>query len=257
MLKHLFCLSGLIIFNFISAQSSIQLKNVGASATLAPNQVIEGYTQALDNTKHTIDIKNVGNTTQSYNAIRYDVKLNSVQSTSTEAVAYFCIAGVCYGPNVTVSQTALTLNPGESASGLQGQFQMLVADLDEASSIGFSHVKYTFINVNNSSDSVQISIKYNSSLEVGIKESNKDVQNITLFPNPAKEQLNLKVVSSASSAGMLRVYNTLGDLLFTNNVSIEAGETVIPVKINSLHSGVYFVQLISESIFVTKRFIRE
>lgn len=255
MLKYLFFLFGLIISNSIFAQSSILLKNVGTSATLAPNQVIQAVTQASNNTKTTIDIKNVGNTTQSYNAIRYDIKLNSVQTTTTQAVAYFCIAGVCYGPNVTVSQTALTLNPGQSASNLQGQFQMLVADLDEASSVGFSHVKYTFINVNNPSDSVQISIKYNSSLEVGIKESNKDLYNITLYPNPVKEQLNLKVGSSASSEGMLRVFNSLGNLLFTNKVSIEAGETVIPVKINSLHSGVYFVQLISESGFVTKRFI--
>jgi hypothetical protein len=112
----------------LNAQTSIQLKNKNGNGLIKPNTILVVATQALDNTKITIDVQNVSGSTKAYNAKRYDVLLNS---TSTEtASAYFCFAGTCYGWQVSESPTSLTLTSGQSASEVPGDYQMLVGDLD-------------------------------------------------------------------------------------------------------------------------------
>ena len=119
-------LSLFVISNHAISQTSILLKNDGTASTLAANEIIYMDVPVETNAKVTIDIKNTSNSTKSYVAKRYDVLLNA-DATST-AQAYFCIAGTCYGPPTMVSPTPLTLNSQQSASDLQGPYQMLVAD---------------------------------------------------------------------------------------------------------------------------------
>lgn len=243
-----FCLKGF-------AQTSILLSNYGTATTLAPNEIILISTQAASNTKVTIDIKNISASTKSYIAKRYDVLLNS-DATST-AQAYFCIAGSCYGPPTLISPTPLTLTSMQSASELQGSYQMLVADLDEVSTVGLSLVKYTFQNVNDPNDSLQVSIKYNAPVVTGIKTQSPNLESFEMSPNPTTEILNLNFTSTLNFTSKVSVYNNLGMAIVVREISIEEGINNISLNLSELSSGVYFLNFDDGSFTKTKRFIVE
>ncbi len=230
------------------SQSSILLTNVGNSQTVAPSSTVEAITTAASNVQVTFDIKNTSGTSHQYIAKRYDVNLNS------GAVAYFCFAGTCYGAATIASVNNLTLTAGQSASDLAGNYNMLVADLDEGSSVGLSVVKYSFINVANTADSVQITVRYNGP-GVGIKEISNSLNAMSLSPNPAVNQSTLKLNATSNFEGNLTIFNSLGSVVNTENIQISKGENKIPLNVGSLNSGIYFVSINAGESKVTRKLI--
>lgn len=230
------------------AQGSIQLSDANnASVTIAPNSVIQLTTAASSNTKYSIDIKNISGSTKMYKAKRYDVVLNA------GADAYFCFAGTCYGPPTLVSPDALTLTPNQSASQVPGSFQILVSDLDEAATIGYSLIKYTFFDINNVSDSVQVSLRYNQT--TGLADMNKNVQTMNMYPNPCEGNSSLFLNSVSAFNAKLRVFNSLGDVVSEQSVNISQGQNRIDLSLNHLSPGVYLVNLRSGQSGLTKRLV--
>lgn len=245
MKNFLLCLSTVVTLTGFG-QTSILLTNNGTAATIAPNAIIDLSTSPSANTNITIDIKNNSLVTQSYNVKRYDVVLNS------GADAFFCFAGTCYGPP-TFSAGPMTLNASQSASQLPGQFNMLVADLDEAPAVGFSLIKYTFFNASNSSDSVQISLRYNS--PTAVNENAVALSSVDVFPNPASETATLKIASSKGGNATLTVYNALGAIVNNKQVLLTPGKNKIELNVESLPSGVYFANVKTGNTTITKKFI--
>lgn len=245
-MKHFFlCLT--IVFSLSGfSQSSIVLTNNGTASTLAPNAIINLTTAANQNYKVTLDIKNTSTTTKSYDAKRYDVSLNN------GAAAYFCFAGTCYGPP-TYSAGPLTLNGSQSASQLAGQYNMLVADLDEGANVGYSMVKYTFVNTNNSADSVQVTIKYNA--PAGVNEIAGNLFSFNLYPNPATETACLNVSAAKATDASLTIYNALGVAVITQPVSLREGKNKIDLNVQSLPSGIYVATLKTGRAATSKQFV--
>ncbi len=245
-----FCLKGF-------SQSSILLTNVTNTASpivLSPNGIVSATTAAASPKKIDFDVKNTSPATKTYHVKRYDIVLNAVASTSTIADAYFCFGGNCYGSNVTLSLQSLTLTPGQSASELQGSYNMLTADLDEASAVGYSFIKYTVFNTANVSDSVQISIKYNA--PAGVSELNNNaLSSFEIFPNPATELTFLKVNSQKAMDAKVIVYNALGAIVSEQPVIISEGKNKLEISVNDLSSGVYFAQIRMENGAVTKKLV--
>jgi hypothetical protein len=238
----------------LAAQSSLLITNNTTSTPLAPNAVVSMTTTKEATSLVVFDIKNTSGSTKSYHAKRYDVVLNKVQADQTEAAAYFCFAGTCYGANVDSSQNALQLSAGQSASQLQGLYQMLNADLDEASSVGFSHVKYTFFNAANRSDSVQISIRYNDT-PTGLKDQGNNLTSLSVFPVPAKEKVNLTVNTVYGSVSKLVLFNSIGDKVFEKTVSLNTGRTNVEINTEHLSSGIYIVSLGEGTDKISRRIV--
>lgn len=230
------------------SQGSIQLSDANnATVTIAPNSIIQLTTAASSNTKFSIDVKNISGSTKMYKAKRYDVVLNS------GADAYFCFAGTCYGPPTMVSPDALTLTPNQSASQVPGSFQLLVSDLDEAATVGYSLIKYTFFDINNVSDSVQVSLRYNQ--PTGLSDLGKSVQAMSLYPNPCEGNSSLYLNSSAALNAKLRVFNSLGDVVSEQNINLLQGQNKVELSLGHLSPGVYLVNLKSGQSGITKRLI--
>lgn len=229
------------------AQNSIQLRNVATNATLAPNAIINLSTTASSNTQLTFDIKNTSSSSKSYNAKRYDVTLNS------GADAYFCFAGTCYGSGTTVSPTALNLAAGQSASQLSGNFNMLVADLDEGAMVGVSIVKYTFVNTQLASDSIQVTLRYNSPTTI---TKNNSIQNsLSLFPNPCSNHTILKFDSESNVNTIVKLFNSVGSLVFEKTYETQIGNNTYNLNFNGLATGVYFVAIENVNNKTTKKLV--
>ncbi len=252
MKKVIILLSLISLFNRVNSQPSILVTDLANSNTVAPNAVILESTTPNSTTSRIFDIKNNSNATKSYDVKRYDVFLNS-NATST-ADAHFCFAGSCYGSGVITSITSITLSPGQSASQIQGSFNTLTTDLDEASTAGYSLIKYTIINTANTGDSIQFSIKYNN--PSGLHElSNMLTPKIDVFPNPVKECFFIKLNSFKNEESEIKIFNFLGNEVFKQDLILIEGNNTIPVTINDLSGGVYFINLQTKTNSATGKLI--
>jgi hypothetical protein len=226
------------------AQSSIQLINKLTTATLAPNAIIKAKTGPDSLTKVTIDIKNTSNSTKSYRAIRYDKVLHATPNATAQA--YFCIAGTCYPADTDTSEAVLTLNANQRASEITGDYQMLEADLYEADTRGFSHVKYTFYNVADPSDSVQVSIQYND-LTTGVNEV-EGRQLVKLYPNPSPDG---RIAIDHEGKVQVTVFNLLGARVHSEHVN--SGDKLL--DLSSLPTGAYFIRLETGGRALTEKLV--
>ena len=245
-LSSLFCLNGF-------SQSSIQVKDFATAATITANSIVESTTSAGSTTGLTFDIKNISASTKLYYVKRYDIVLHSVSTTSTVADAYFCFAGTCYSSLTQISVTT-TLTAGQSTSQFTTTAENLVTDLAEASTVGYSLVKYTVINSANASDSLQFSIKYNGALGVSELSANS-LSSLELFPNPATDVTVLKVNSQKTMDAKVIIYNALGAIVSEKPVGIFEGKNKIEINVSDLSSGVYLAQIKMGSGSVTKKLV--
>jgi len=257
MKTHLLFFATFLSFGVYS-QSTFKINVDGSPASLSPNQVLTISTAAATNTKTTFDIRNTTASPQTFRAKRYDLVLHTAPD-ATQAEAYFCFAGSCYGSGVKISLNDLHLQPGKSASDTTianplAAFYMLIADLDEASTVGYSLVKYTFQNVNTPNDSIQISVKYNSQ-GVGISKVNNEVASFDVYPNPASESAFLKINALQSFDSKLLIYNSLGSLISEKTTVVNEGKNNVDLKIENLSPGLYFVSIKTRESSVTRRLI--
>ncbi len=239
-----FCVKGF-------SQSSILVTNITNTNSPVPmvaNQIIANTTTFNATSTNDIDVKNTSGSTKVYSLRRYDVVKNA------GADPRFCFASQCYGTGQMVSLQSLTLTGGQSASEVQGSFQIITADLDEFTAVGYSYIKYTLTNVANTSDSLQFSIKYNA--PSGVNELNANALSaFELFPNPASDATVLKVSSLKAMDAKVIVYNALGAVVSEKAIVIAEGKNKIDLNINDLSSGVYFAQIKMANSSVTKKLV--
>jgi hypothetical protein len=236
---------------FASAQASMQVKEMGSQIIMTPNKVLDIATSANANTKTVFDIMNNSVSTKTYNVTRYDITINSVGG--QDADTYFCFGGNCYFNGVTTSPVPLVLRPGKSASDTSADYFLLICDIDETTSVGLSVVKYTFFNVANANDSMQITLKYNGA--VGINKVNKELSSIDVYPNPASESAFLRLNALKASDSKVTVYNSLGAVVSEKQVYINEGKNNIDLKVENYPTGIYFINIKTSESSVTKRLI--
>jgi hypothetical protein len=247
-MKSTFLISTLLFSFGAFAQSSIQVSNHTSSVVLTPNSTVTMSTIAEDVVKVTFDIKNTSATTKHYKARRYDLLLHATP-TST-ASAYFCFAGTCYPADTDIASTSLTLSAGASASEIQDEFQMLEADLYEAETMGYSLVKYTFFNVDDVADSVQITVQYND-LTTGLPgRSNDRDKRFVLYPNPS--QNGIVFLSPSVTYDRIEVLNILGAVVYSRN---SAGPDSNRLNLKELPAGTYFVNIHKGDYYSTHKLV--
>ena len=240
----------------VFSQNNILINFINTTNTVAAGSTIYTTTTAENTREIILDIKNISNSTKSYLVKRYDIILNSVNSTT--AVARFCFAGNCYLASTLISPHSLTLTPGQYASSIQGDNQVLNCDLDEAAAIGYSYIKYSFINAINSSDSLQFSIKYNDpNAPLTIMESSKNLEAFNFFPNPVSDVLTFKIKATKNDKSILNIYNGIGAITIKKEIYLTEGENIFQINTRELPVGIYFASLkINNSTFTKKLIIK-
>jgi len=83
----------------------------------------------------------------------------------------------------------------------------------------------------------------------------KNILNFTLYPNPAKNVVNLKFNSATSSILDIRIYNILGSLILTERADVQSN--IVTINIASLKSGVYFLNIKDKNKETSKKLIIE
>jgi hypothetical protein len=70
---------------------------------------------------------------------------------------------------------------------------------------------------------------------------------VMIYPNPAKESVNLNIQQSIAGNIQIILSDLSGKEISRSQHLVEAGNTVIPMNISSLASGVYMIQLSSDN----------
>jgi hypothetical protein len=76
-------------------------------------------------------------------------------------------------------------------------------------------------------------------------------ENIKLYPNPAKEMLNIEILEG--SYAEITVFSALGGIIH----KAETGVDRISLDVSQLSAGMYFIRFVSNGLAVTKRFVKE
>ncbi len=79
-----------------------------------------------------------------------------------------------------------------------------------------------------------------------------------LYPNPAKEQVQLEFVMKQNAMGLLRILDYTGKMVMEQRSSLFAGDNKMLLNIGSLPSGTYVARLIvNQEVAVAKLFTKE
>lgn len=78
--------------------------------------------------------------------------------------------------------------------------------------------------------------------QLGIKE-NILANSVKIYPNPAKENAMLTLTSEKPGKGILSMYDLLGNKVNKSDVLIKQGINNINLMIETMHPGVYFIEL--------------
>ncbi len=90
----------------------------------------------------------------------------------------------------------------------------------------------------------------------GIRNYDKDNSSINVFPNPANDQLNVKIASNANQEGSIEIYNINGAKLISQPAMFNSGNNTISLNTSLLTAGNYFLTVKTEEGMFAKRFTR-
>lgn len=79
---------------------------------------------------------------------------------------------------------------------------------------------------------------------------------VSVFPNPAQEILNVKINSRASGSADLKISDVAGKTIHAEQFDILQGENVKQVDIGDLNNGMYFISLSSDSETITETIVK-
>lgn len=79
---------------------------------------------------------------------------------------------------------------------------------------------------------------------------------VSLYPNPANNQVNLKFSSASQQYGQVEVYNINGSKIMSLPANINTGVNTININTADLTAGNYFVSLVTNEGTTNKRFTR-
>ena len=96
-------------------------------------------------------------------------------------------------------------------------------------------------------------IEYDSSAATGFNQLLLPTNDLCLYPNPAKQQLNITTSQTLNPIVSIEVYNTVGAILRRD---IESRESTITLDVSGIETGMYFVNIqFVNGATLTKKFI--
>lgn len=104
---------------------------------------------------------------------------------------------------------------------------------------------------NTSVGSQDIFIHKLSELNVGLKTNSSSFSDISVFPNPFNNKLNVQLDVSLQGS-QIELYNLLGTLVYTNKITSN-----LEIDMSQHPKGVYFIRIGTNEKIITKKIIKE
>jgi hypothetical protein len=87
----------------------------------------------------------------------------------------------------------------------------------------------------------------------GIAENTVNENSFSVYPNPASNEINVRMESLSQTNTTIKIINTLGQVVVCKRVSLNKGVNIIPVDTKQLANDIYYISFDSENGTVTKK----
>ena len=95
----------------------------------------------------------------------------------------------------------------------------------------------------------------NETVVENARKSELNQMDLKVYPNPAREVLNLDFASEFEGAASIAVYDLSGRMVISKDIEMLGQNQRVKLDINDLTNGTYFVSLVSERQTTTKKFM--
>ena len=110
-----------------------------------------------------------------------------------------------------------------------------------------------FVTTNDNGNNLYIdNINLSQSAPVGIAKNTTSTFNAFVYPNPARELVNVRVNTPIAGKGSIKVVNAIGQLVFEKQTNLTSGTNVIELNSKELSNGIYSVMIESSGSTVVK-----
>ncbi len=115
----------------------------------------------------------------------------------------------------------------------------------------YDFVKYNLLQKGESEESGKIHIiSQNENFEAEVKDKTTESNaipldqktNIKVFPNPASNIVNVRIIAENSEPDVLQIFNISGKLMFERAIELVLGENNYSIGVKDIPSGVYFLK---------------
>ncbi|HYV94309.1 MAG TPA: kelch repeat-containing protein [Chitinophagales bacterium] len=183
----------------------------------------------------------------------YDVTLITTSANGSDTLTlpgYITVYPTPPFPTITQAGYTLTSSPASSY-----QWQLNAYDIPGATNQSYTILQtglYTVI-VSDSNGCVNSATTY--VLISGLDDVSSDA-NISIYPNPATDGLMVEWLNSfAGDEISISILNTLGQEIFSSRQKILSMDWKKEIDLNAAASGVYFLEIKSQNIFLKKKII--
>lgn len=87
-----------------------------------------------------------------------------------------------------------------------------------------------------------------------VNELGEHIVDLSIYPNPAKERLNILINFSANTSAELHIFDYLGNILYHENIEKSSTKYFNIIPIEDFRQGMYFIQLKYDEKVITKPF---
>jgi hypothetical protein len=141
----------------------------------------------------------------------------------------FASIGTIKGAGTTTQEQAYTFDDNNPLSGVN-YYRLKQVDIDG----NFAY-----------SDIVAITTPANGSLSISI------------FPNPAKNYVNISVSAIDNGSGQLELVDILGKVIYQQDISLSSGTTVTRLDLSSYETGQYLIRFTSSTVNKVTKVIKQ
>lgn len=131
-------------------------------------------------------------------------------------------------------------------TGAEGLFKADPVFLEEVAGAGVVRVIINSTTIPTYEDTITFTI---TALPLSVRKANKQTQQVKVFPNPAKDVIQVEMSSKQPTT--IDVYNVLGAKVKTISYR---GDDYAKIEINDLPKGVYLLRINDNGQIITKQF---
>ncbi len=96
------------------------------------------------------------------------------------------------------------------------------------------------------------------SMNFGINDLSEEIIHATIFPNPVSDVLHVKIPSQQKTTASIEISDILGKIILQKNILLNNGDNDFSFdEVKNQHPGLYILQIKTNSVFWSSKFIRQ
>ncbi|MCX8479126.1 MAG: T9SS type A sorting domain-containing protein [Chitinophagales bacterium] len=161
-------------------------------------------------------------------------------TTYSKQITNFSINSIPAFINQSAKTIAITLASGTNVTALSPAVNFLGQTLSPNSGVAtdFTNpVNYVVTAADNTTVTYVVTVTVLSGIEeIGLNA-------VSLFPNPASNQMNIQLNATQNNTLQLEVLNGVGQVVYTNKARVSNGNNNYSLNVSEWNNGVYFLQI--------------